>query len=113
MKCTECICNLPSKKIFDIYPSLYELVKAGCLFFSVDFDKLKEKSKAQPICDIRQNIMFVIYENTLYSHKEISNIVGRKDHTSCVYSMKVVRNHCETEPGYKETIEDLKNFIFG
>jgi len=112
MKCIECVCVLPVKKVMKTHLCLQKISEKACLFFDMSVDEVAIRNKKTAYVERRQMIMRAIKQNTKYTFKSIGKTFGGLDHTTVMHSVKKCIDKCDTEPHFNNTYNNLLSFIF-
>jgi chromosomal replication initiator protein len=72
---------------------------------------LKGKKRTAAIVFPRQLAMYIAREITEYSTTEIGQAFGGRDHTTVMYSYKMIEEQIRSNPALEPTIESLKRMI--
>ncbi len=88
--------------------SIREIV---CDYYDIPYDKVAQKTKKREVVQVRQTIMFFAKLFTKHSLKFISEQFGGNEHTRVIHSCQVVKDRIDTEPIFKEQVEELKKKI--
>ena len=81
--------------------------------FNVSPADIKSNKRIQSVSAARQAAMYVIREITQMAMSSIGEEFGGKDHSTVVYSIKNVSKNMETDPSYRELINDIIRNING
>ena len=81
--------------------------------FNVSPADIKSNKRIQSVSAARQAVMYVIREITQMAMSSIGEEFGGKDHSTVVYSIKNVSKNMETDPSYRELINDIIRNING
>lgn len=78
--------------------------------FNVDFlgDNVGTKRK---VVTPRQIYIYCLYVFTDLTLKQIAALVGKKDHTTIIYSVRVVKDICCTNQDYRKEIIQIESMI--
>lgn len=80
-------------------------------FFDVNANSLKDKVRKKEIVIARQVAMYLAKEFTKHSLKAIGMHFGGRDHSTVIHSIQSVEDLCETNSGFRSTLEDLRKKI--
>lgn len=95
--------NKPSEKI--ITPQ--KVIKTIEKHFNLSENSLYTSSRAQKISKPRQ-IAYYIMDNLLnLKLKEIADILARKDHSTIIHGIKIIKEEMEKDYNLKSTVEDI------
>lgn len=84
---------------------------AVCNYFNVDVEKLKEKTRKRAIVQARQLSMYLAKSLTKNSLKVIGKHFGGRDHSTVIHSCQAVQNLIDTDPDFKESVEEIQKKI--
>ncbi len=87
------------------------LQKLVCDFFSVPYEELRMKVRRRDIVKARQITMFLAHQHLNASLKEIGSKLGGFDHTTVIHSCKTVSDLMQSDPSYKQEVDDLQQKI--
>ena len=79
-----------------------------CEYYKLDPILLYSKTRKREIVWARQVAMKLAKENSSLSFKDIAYNIGKKDHATCIHSMKTVNNLCETDKKLMLEFEEIK-----
>ncbi len=69
--------------------------------------EILSKSRKKHLVQPRKTVQYILFKTGDFSYHQISNIVGRKNHTSAMYAISTVERRLEVDPEFKERIEKL------
>lgn len=75
--------------------------------YGVTPDEIKSSRRSQNISSARQTAIYVIREVTQMSMSAIGDEIGGRNHSTVVYTLQQVEQTMNTDPKYKELIEDI------
>lgn len=68
-----------------------------CNLLNADYRQITSKSRKQDIAQVRQVIMWRLYNTKLYTLKQIGEHFGGRDHTSVLHSRNVVNDYLDVK----------------
>ncbi len=74
--------------------------------------QLGGRSRAKHILGFRQVAMYLLRKHTLFTSAKVGKILGKRDHSTVLYSCNVVRDYISTEPPFKIMIEHFNNRLY-
>ena len=80
-------------------------------YYKIEVDRMKSKTRKREIVIARQTAMYLCKEMTSQALKTIGDEFGGRDHSTVIYSIKAVKDLLDTDPGYRETINELQKQI--
>ncbi len=75
--------------------------------FNVSPEEMKSKNRNSQVSTARQVAMYVISKVTDLSYTSIGKEFGGRDHSTVVYATNKVKKVMQTDPAYRNTVEDL------
>ncbi len=91
--------------------SIEFIQKAVCDYYSIPFEKLREKTRKRHIVQARQLSMFLAKNFTKNSLKAIGKHFGGRDHSTVIHSCQAVQNMIDTDNQFKEDVVELEKKI--
>jgi chromosomal replication initiator protein len=91
--------------------SIEFIQKAVCDFYSIPFEKLREKTRKRHIVQARQLSMFLAKNFTKNSLKAIGKHFGGRDHSTVIHSCQAVQNMIDTDHQFKSDVVELEKKI--
>ncbi len=79
--------------------------------FDVSVEKLQGKTRKRSIVIARQLSMYLAKNMTNQSLKAIGENFGGRDHSTVIYSCKAVSDLLDTDPFFKDTVDELEKKI--
>ncbi len=79
--------------------------------FKIPVEHLKSKTRKRQIVIARQLSMYLAKKMTNQSLKAIGDTFGGRDHSTVIHAIKTVRDMMDTDPAFKETLEELSKKI--
>lgn len=100
-----------TKRKGEIYPRLSWIVEATARCFSLSVDDIIGSSRDEIVCRPRQVAMYLARELTIRSTTEIARSLGRRDHTTVLHGVDVIKRRMAMEPELAEKISVLRQII--
>lgn len=91
--------------------SIDYIQKTVCEYFDIPIEKLKEKTRKRSIVQARQLSMFLAKNYTKNSLKVIGKHFGGRDHSTVIHSCQAIQNLLDTDPDFKENVDDIQKKI--
>jgi chromosomal replication initiator protein len=91
--------------------SIDYIQKTVCEYFDISIEKLKEKTRKRQIVQARQLSMYLAKNYTKNSLKVIGKHFGGRDHSTVIHSCQAVQNLLDTDPEFKENVDDIQKKI--
>ena len=88
-----------------------DIKKAVCEYFKVNEDVLCSSSRKQEIVYMRQLTIYLANRHTEDSHVQIGKMIGGRNHSTVIHSIKQVNNLIDTEPKTKTDIESIEKYL--
>ncbi len=82
-----------------------------CDYFSIDTNKVREKTRKQEIVEARQIAMYLSKRFTKSSLKTIGLHFGGRDHSTVIHAISTVEERMLTSPKHKRILEELHQRI--
>lgn len=79
--------------------------------FNCSMADLRSENRSKDIVLARQVVMYFLKMFTDKSLQEISNLLGRKDHSTVIHAIKKIENHCKNDVVFNQLIKTLKEEI--
>ncbi len=79
--------------------------------FKIPVETLKSKTRKRQIVIARQLSMFLAKKMTQASLKKIGETFGGRDHSTVIHALRAVENMLDTDPAFKQTLEELSKKI--
>lgn len=92
-------------------PGIERIVEACSLHFEVPISDIHSHRRTYKTTNARQVATYIAKELTRFSVSEISRRIGDRDHTSGLWSIKVVKAKMEKDNEFRRTVEALKHSI--
>ena len=91
--------------------SIEEIQRIVAEFYKIRITDIKSSSRAKPIVVPRQIAMYLIKKFLDKSLVEIGKAFGGKDHTTVISSLTKIESLLQTDPQFKNDIDDLTTQI--
>jgi chromosomal replication initiator protein len=91
--------------------SIEFIQKTVCDYYSIPFEKLREKTRKRHIVQARQLSMFLAKNFTKNSLKAIGKHFGGRDHSTVIHSCQAVQNMIDTDTQFKDDVLELEKKI--
>ncbi len=88
-------------------PSAEIIVHHICKYYNIDEDTIRGKSQNHEVANARQIAMYLIRRMTKMTLTDIGRAFGGKDHATVLYSLNKVEKQINTDPSFKETINEI------
>ncbi|MFU8812357.1 MAG: chromosomal replication initiator protein DnaA [Balneolaceae bacterium] len=82
-----------------------------CDYFSIDTNKVREKTRKQEIVEARQIAMYLSKKFTKSSLKTIGLQFGGRDHSTVIHAISTIEERISTSPKHKRMVEELEHKI--
>ena len=80
-------------------------------YYDIPIDRMKSKTRKREVVVARQTAMYLCKTMTAQSLKTIGDEFGGRDHSTVIYSCKAVQDLIDTDPPYRETVNELQKQI--
>ena len=88
-----------------------EIQRITCEYFNIPEDLVRAKTRKREVVQARQVAMYFCKQLTQNSLKTIGLHFGGRDHSTVIHANQSVENQMETDPKYREMIEELHHKI--
>lgn len=97
------------------YSEPKEILNECCKWFKLSIEDVTGKDRHFFIVEVRHMISDLLYSNTELNLplKYVGKLVGKKDHTTIMHSIKEVKKLCSVYPEYKKKYQNLHLKIYG
>jgi len=99
--------NIKPKK----HLALEEIIKIIAGFYSLDPEKVYEKTRKKEIVYVRQIVMYILREYFSISYPAIGKEIGGRDHTTVIHSYDKVVQNLKDDPNLQQEIEQLQAIL--
>tara|TARA_B100001179_G_scaffold230695_1_gene218870 strand:- start:8954 stop:10312 length:1359 start_codon:yes stop_codon:yes gene_type:complete len=96
--------NIKPKK----HLALDEIIKIVAGFYSIEPEKIYDKTRKKEIVYVRQIAMYILREYFNISYPAIGREVGGRDHTTVIHSYERVKENLVKDPNLVQEIEQIK-----
>jgi chromosomal replication initiation ATPase DnaA len=92
------------------YDDMQKLLEIICKKFPRSEENVKSDSRERPLPEMREIFSKIIIENSRakYSFHQVGNFLGRRDHSTIMYSKNECQNHLETDKIFKALFNDIR-----
>lgn len=80
-----------------------------CEYFGMDEDLVRARTRKREVVQARQVAMYFSKQFTKHSLKTIGLKFGGRDHSTVIHGVQSVENQIETDPRYREIIDELRH----
>lgn len=87
------------------------LIKTA-IYYEVNVNELKSSSRAKEIATPRHVAMYLLRSELHLSFPKIANELGRKDHTTAIYSIKKVGKDYKLNASVREAINSIRESLY-
>ena len=87
------------RRIFDMVATHYKINPIWILY----------KTRKQPICEARQIVQYIIYQQTDLDWKSIAVMTGSTDHTTAIHSIRHISDLMQTEEDMRAAVTSFLN----
>jgi len=91
--------------------SIEQIQDYVCDYFSIDTNKVREKTRKQEIVEARQIAMYLSKQFTDSSLKTIGLHFGGRDHSTVIHAISTVEERMQTTAKHKRIVEELHQKI--
>ncbi len=91
--------------------SIDRIQQIVCEYFDMDQDLVRAKTRKREVVQPRQIAMFFCKELTQNSLKTIGLQFGGRDHSTVIYANRSVSNQMETNPQYREMVDQIRQCL--
>ena len=88
-----------------------QIQRLVCEYFIIEEDLVRAKTRKREVVQARQVAMYFCKKLTQHSLKTIGLHFGGRDHSTGIHANKSVENQMDTDPKFKEIIEEISNKI--
>ncbi|MBY0516063.1 MAG: chromosomal replication initiator protein DnaA [Bacteriovoracaceae bacterium] len=87
------------------------ITKAVAQFYKIPLGDIRGKSKTKEIVLARQVAMYLIHQHLRKTLLEIAYFFGKKDHTTPMYSLEVVKKRLKTDQQFAQHLLEIENLL--
>ncbi len=91
--------------------TIEEIQRIACQYFNISEDQVRAKTRKREVVQARQVAMFFSKKLTQHSLKTIGLHFGGRDHSTVIHSCQSVENQMETDPKFREMLDDIRHAI--
>ena len=91
--------------------TIEEIQRIVCEYFDIPEDLVRAKTRKREVVQARQVAMFFAKQLTQHSLKTIGLHFGGRDHSTVIHANQSVENQIETNPKFREMIEEIRHKI--
>ena len=91
--------------------ALDEIVKIVAGFYTLEPEKVYEKTRKKEIVYVRQIVMYILREYFNISYPAIGKEIGGRDHTTVIHSYERVLSNLKEDPNLQQEIEQLRAIL--
>ncbi len=91
--------------------TIEEIQRITCHYFDIPEDLVRAKTRKREIVQARQVAMYFSKQMTQHSLKTIGLHFGGRDHSTVIHSCQSVENQKETDPTFKEMLQEIRHKI--
>jgi chromosomal replication initiator protein len=99
--------NIKPKK----HLALEEIIKIIAGFYTMDPQKIYEKTRKKEIVYVRQMIMYILREYFNISYPAIGKEIGGRDHTTVIHSYEKIKDYIKDDPNVTQEIEQIRAIL--
>lgn len=87
------------------------ITKAVAQYYRIPLGDIRGKSKTKEIVLARQVAMYLIHQHLRKTLLEIALFFGKKDHTTPMYSLEVVKKRLKNDPHFAQQMLEIENLL--
>ena len=91
--------------------TIEEIQRITCYYFNISEDLVRAKTRKREVVQARQVAMYFSKQLTQHSLKTIGLHFGGRDHSTVIHSCQSVENQMETDPKFKEMLDEIGHKI--
>ena len=91
--------------------ALDEIVKIIAGFYTIEPEKIYEKTRKKEIVYVRQIVMYILREYFNISYPAIGKEIGGRDHTTVIHSYERVVTNLKEDPNLQQEIEQIRAIL--
>jgi len=84
------------------------IIDTVCSWYNVTLEQLKKKSRKREVVVPRQICMYFLKIYTRMTLREIASMFGGRDHTTCIHSIRTIRNLIKNYETFRNEIEAIE-----
>ena len=98
--------NIENKPI-----TIDEIIEQACLVCKVSKEELFSATRKGPVVQARQITMYLADKHTDLSCNKIGALVGKRNHTTVIYSVKTISEQMENDKALSKIVQNIENNI--
>jgi len=87
---------------------LEDIILGLAIAYGLEVEQLKSRSRKSPIMKPRHCIVYTLVHKYKFDKKSVGKVIGGRDHSTAINSIKVVEQWLETKRSYEEELSLLK-----
>jgi chromosomal replication initiator protein len=91
--------------------TIEDITKCVCVYFKIDENKIRDKTRRKEVVMARQIAMYLSKELTKSSLKTIGLHFGGRDHSTVIHAYNSIESSMQTDLQLKDTLNSLRNNI--
>ena len=91
--------------------TIEEIQRIVCEHLGIEEDLIRERTRKREVVRARQIAMYFCKDLTQHSLKTIGLHFGGRDHSTVIHANKTVEGYIETDPQFKNTVEEIRRTI--
>jgi chromosomal replication initiator protein len=91
--------------------TIEEIQRVACQYFKISEDLVRAKTRKREVVQARQVAMYFSKQLTQHSLKTIGLHFGGRDHSTVIHSCQSVENQIETDPKFREMLDEIRHAI--
>ncbi|MBP3420326.1 MAG: chromosomal replication initiator protein DnaA [Marinifilaceae bacterium] len=91
--------------------SLNTIRERVCAYFNINESALQCKTRQHDVVEARQIAMYFAKKLTNDSLSVIGNAIGKKDHSTVLYSCRIVENRMSTNSEYRSKVNEIHRYL--
>lgn len=99
--------NIKPKK----HLALEEIIKIIAGYYTIEPEKIYEKTRKKEIVYVRQVVMYILREYFNISYPAIGKEIGGRDHTTVIHSYDKVKDNLKDDPNLTQEIEQIRAIL--
>lgn len=113
MLCEKCYCELENQTYKKL--SSNDVINKVCEIYNVSPSLALSNLRWKKLVECRQIIAHLLRNDMFLSmsYKSIGFMLGRRDHTTIIHSIKSIENYIDTEPAFKEKVINIYKLVYG
>jgi len=113
MYCKKCYCELEVKTHVKLTSN--QIINKVCEIYKVSPTLALGKFRWKNLVECRQVIAHILRNDNYLSmsYKSIGFMLGRRDHTTVIHSIKSIENYVDTEPAFREKVINIYEEVYG